>query len=73
MVTSGRTEPDFSVGIPQKLFSGEGLQAELAAFGDARYDVAPDGERFVIVKTVFEGEPAITAIQNWPAILEKGR
>ncbi len=73
MVTSVRTEPDFSVGIPQKLFSGEGLQAELAAFGDARYDVAPDGERFVIVKTVFEGEPAITAIQNWPAILEKGR
>jgi Tol biopolymer transport system component len=64
-------EPDFSTGAPQRLFSGDEIQAELVAYGDRTYDVAADGQRFLVVRRVIEGEPRVTAIQNWPALLRE--
>ena len=65
-VSSG---PVFSSGIPQKVFSGDDVQTALEVFDSRRYDVAHDGQRFVIARNVIEGTPRVTAIQQWPALI----
>jgi len=60
---SGRTE------LPRTLFTGEQVRARLynpPTDWQTLYDVAPDGERFVVVQPVGEGTTAtITVVQNW--------
>jgi len=62
-------EPEFSSGIPQKVFSGDDVQSTLEVFDSRRYDVAHDGQRFILARNVIEGTPRVTAIQQWPALI----
>ena len=61
------TEPTFTTGVPEVLFEGAYLQP---VFGNRPYDVTPDGERFVLIKTgVVTGDiddsPQIILTLNW--------
>ena len=69
MTVEVNTFPDFSMGPPRKLFTGDEIGVP-KSFGvedfDPLYDVTPDGQRFVVVRNVDEGEtPTITVVQNW--------
>ena len=57
--------PGFAPGIPQELFSGQDIDSKMIKFDDALYDVAPDGTRFVVVRSNQTGMPAIVTEQNW--------
>ena len=62
------TEPTFRVGIPEILVEGDYAYG----FGRGRsWDISPDGQRFLMMKTVGETDPGsspttqITFVQNW--------
>jgi eukaryotic-like serine/threonine-protein kinase len=56
------TESTFEGGIPQKLFR----------LGSTTYDVAPDGQRFLVAVNVPDPNvPPITIVLNWPAVLNR--
>ena len=59
-------EPSFSAGIPEVLFdTGE-------AWRNRRYDVTPDGNRFLLVEPVeAPGVESLTLVQNWTSELER--
>ncbi|MBM3263803.1 MAG: PD40 domain-containing protein [candidate division Zixibacteria bacterium] len=52
MVVSVVTTPTFKIGAPQKLFTGEqtGMGPEPATGFNTLYEVAPDGQRFIVVQ-----------------------
>ena len=55
------TEPTFTTGAPEILFEG----AYLAPAGTERpYDLTPDGDRFVMIKTG-DDSPQIILVLNW--------
>jgi Tol biopolymer transport system component len=54
--------PEFRAGTPKRLFQDSGLRGR-----GQRYDVTPDGLRFVLVKTIKGGKPVIHVVQNWLA------
>jgi Tol biopolymer transport system component len=59
------TQPNFTVGKPQMLF--EGPYAPIAAT-TRNYDVSPDGQRFLMLKTSEQAQAAPTQINvvlNW--------
>ena len=62
MAVSVTTGPTFSVGSARRLFD-----AQDAFDGPGhRYDVSPDGQRFVMVETLEERPPPlIRVVQNW--------
>ncbi|MGE5835187.1 MAG: protein kinase domain-containing protein, partial [Acidobacteriota bacterium] len=54
-------EPRFSMGIPRPLF-----EPKVRGFTPFQYDVAPDGQRFLILRAVTDRHvPSLTLIQNW--------
>jgi Tol biopolymer transport system component len=55
--------PEFRPGAPSRLFSIPAFAFQPLAF-EANYDVAPDGERFLIPERV-GGERKIHVVQNW--------
>jgi hypothetical protein len=58
------TEPKFSAGKPRKLFTGE--YRSTSPVRD--YDVAPDGQTFLMIKGDFELEEPVTLLHvtlNW--------
>ncbi len=55
------TSPSFSVGAAKRLFED---QSAFAGRGH-QYDVAADGQRFVLVETLEEPTPVIRVVQNW--------
>lgn len=58
------TQPAFTVGNAEQLFEGPYLNVA----GWRTYDVAPDGERFAIVRssaTDAEGQAELIVVQNW--------
>jgi serine/threonine protein kinase len=59
------TQPSFSVGKPRTLF--EGQFAPSATPSDRNYDVSPDGQRFLMVKTLEQEQPIsqINIVLNW--------
>jgi hypothetical protein len=59
-----RTEPEFSAGPPQRLFSHAALTQWLI---DANYDVSGDGQRILLPERVgAQGrERRIHVVQNW--------
>ncbi|UCF37331.1 MAG: protein kinase [Acidobacteriota bacterium] len=61
---------EFKAALPEKLFYGPKSQTPLYIFGDAMYDPVPDGQQFVVFRPLFEGEPVVTVVQNWAAILD---
>ncbi len=64
MVVSVATEPDFSSGTPEELFTG--LYA-LTPFRYPNYDVSLDGQRLLMVKAEYTGTttPQINVVLNW--------
>jgi serine/threonine protein kinase/Tol biopolymer transport system component len=59
------TQPSFSAGKPRMLFEG---RYELAPFPSSNYDVSPDGQRFLMIKTSEQAQAARTQINvvlNW--------
>jgi Tol biopolymer transport system component len=62
-----QTGPDFRLGAPSHLFSNPAFHEPYA---DAHYDVAPDGERFLVPKRL-GGERKIHVVQNWFAAFRK--
>ena len=64
VAVSVTTRPTFSVGSAKRLFDAQG-----ALEGNRhRYDVSPDGQRFVMVETLEEPPaPLIRVVQNWLA------
>ena len=57
------TTPSFSTDSPQVLFDHPGLEAGGVA---PRYDVANDGQRFVLIEMVWADKPtSIHVVQNW--------
>ena len=59
-----RTEPSFEAGSPEELFTGS-----YEVLSGRMYDIAPDGQRFLMVKPVetTEGgrENQVVLVLNW--------
>ena len=58
------TSPSFTTGATTRLFRHPNLRATVAH----RYDVSPDGQRFVLVETIESEEakaPSIHVVENW--------
>jgi Tol biopolymer transport system component len=71
MAVNVETEPIFRADIPRKLFTGEQVGTQLTIFTQvSMYDVAPDGQRFVVVQPVGK-KPSISVVQNWSAEFKK--
>jgi Tol biopolymer transport system component len=70
-----KTEPRFAAGAPKPLFDVRQFPSNATAGGPFRYDVAPDGKRFLIdsLATATEDSDSapITVVLNWPAALKK--
>ena len=65
MVVDVETRPKLVLGRPRELFKGRPNGIQLAPA--CRYDVTPDGQRFVVVLQVGDTErpPGVTVVQNW--------
>ena len=68
MVVPVETEGRFTAGTPERLFEGLYVR-EAPPSGSLSYDVAPDGQRFLMVKAVGQNgdtaAPDIIWVQNW--------
>ncbi len=60
-VVSIKTEPTFTYGSPVVLFTGNYFTDIL----NRQYDVAPDGQRFLMIKQEQTGEAQINVVLNW--------
>ncbi len=58
------TQPSITTGSPRLLFEG---RYEFSGNGDSGYDVAPDGQRFLMIQPVEPEQPAtqINVVLNW--------
>ena len=59
------TKPGFAAGKPRMLFEGQYLPAQGTL---PNYDVSPDGQRFLMLKTADSAETAptqINVVMNW--------
>ncbi len=64
--------PAFKVGTPRVLFATPIFGAATAATSVFRYDVAPDGKRFLINTLGTETASApITVVLNWPTAVKR--
>ena len=58
-------------GIPHALFDTQ-IFGGFATTGPIRWDVAPDGKRFLVISSVSAGTSSpITVVMNWPELLKK--
>ena len=64
MAVTIESEPDFKAGRPTVLFEGQYDNA--AAFGHPNYDVSPDGQSFVMIRTERNEEQVhLNVVFNW--------
>jgi serine/threonine-protein kinase len=64
MAVPVETSPTLTVGAPVKLFTGP----YFAVLNGRTYDVAPDGERFLMIKEIgsaADAAPQIIVVENW--------
>jgi Tol biopolymer transport system component len=68
MAVSIETSPALELGTPVQLFTG----AYMGVDGDRKFDIAPDGERFLMIERV---DPTtsrqLVVVQGWSAELER--
>lgn len=64
VVTVTRSGAGLEFGAPQALFQIYGSNATIV-----RYDVAPDGQSFLVTSDVEEAAPPVTLVTNWVATL----
>ncbi len=69
------TDPSLTLGTPRKLFTRDRLGIPLPFGWPPAFDVAPDGDRFVVLQRVGEETPTrgITVVQNWFSEFRAGR
>jgi eukaryotic-like serine/threonine-protein kinase len=60
MAVTVRTTPKLILGIPQRLFTGPYVGVD----GDRKFDVAPDGRRFLMLERTDEARHLVI-VQNW--------
>ena len=68
MAVPVETEPGFVAGAPKLLFRGDDVGTDLMAVviqNRRLYDVAPDGERFVVVRGAGQGTSEMILVENW--------
>ncbi len=68
MAVKVRTSPTFEASTPQKLFDGEeiGMRFDTYSPTSNMYDVAADGQHFVVVRPVgTRGQTYLTIVENW--------
>jgi Tol biopolymer transport system component len=72
MAMDVRPGPDFKAGVPKSLFELPGVRVQIDGDGFEvfRWDVTPDGKRFLFVTDTPSSDP-ITVVLNWKAELEK--
>ena len=76
MAVGVKTTPRFEPGTPQALFDAHVTAANVAAMAaNFKYDVAPDGKRFLIQRLYIPVEqhataPPITVVMNWQAAVK---
>ena len=69
MVVPVESEPTFRAGNPERLFEGEYVLGSAAA--GRSFDIAPDGQRFLMVKQGSAAtddttaSPELVLVQNW--------
>jgi hypothetical protein len=68
MAASVQRTPAFSTGVPKALFTAAKVGA-----ATIDYDVAADGQRFVLVRTLKAPERHAVVVENWQARLEAKR
>ena len=70
MVVATTIGQAFEAGTPALLF--ETKVRDLGFTFGKRYDVTPDGQRFVVDELIGRGKPSVlTVVVNWPALLPK--
>ena len=65
MATPVETEPTFRPGNPVLLFDAQNL---FVPGGGRAFDIAPDGQRFLMIRTgdaTSDARPQINIVQNW--------
>ena len=67
MMVAVESEPTFSAGIPERVFSDSYVVENLQG---RQYDVSPDG-RFLMIKQVTTDRPTIEWILNWSEELKR--
>ncbi len=66
MAVDIRTDSDFTAGKPTLLFEGRYLSVHYTEPAFANYDVAPDGQRFLMLRAAEEAGPTrINVVLNW--------
>jgi serine/threonine protein kinase len=73
MAVSVKTEPTFTPGKPQKLFSGRYVKSSASAGDIPPWGISPDGKRFLMIKpveptgksTTAEAPHKIVVVVNW--------
>jgi eukaryotic-like serine/threonine-protein kinase len=71
MAVAVKQAPRFSTGLPQPLFTA--AKAGLDGSQGWSYDVAADGRRFVVVRTLSRPERHAVVVENWLARVRAGR
>jgi serine/threonine-protein kinase len=66
MVVSLETEPAFNAAKPRVLFADPYVKH---GWFNANYDVSPDGQSFLMVKSGGEEAAQLVLVQNWPELL----
>jgi len=61
MVLPIDVDPTFRPGSPEVLFEGD----YYFVGGGRHYDIAPDGKRFLMIKSAMKSEARIIVVQNW--------
>jgi Tol biopolymer transport system component len=71
VVDVSTAENTLKSGIPQALFDTQ-IYGGFAISGPMRWDVSPDGKRFLVISSVSAGTSSpVTVILNWPELLRK--
>ena len=65
MVVPVKTQPNFTAGRPTVLFENSYLGSNSVPQGYQYYDIAPDGQRFLMIKSVEQERIQINIIFNW--------
>ncbi len=82
MVVTIETEPTFTAGNPEVLFRGDYVMASQSGLAKSAYDIAPDGQRFLMIKEDRGAREAAKAaalppttelivVDSWDALLER--
>jgi len=71
MAATVRTGSNFDHDPPRALFETGTVGQHLGMVGRNQYDVAPDGERFLVNRPGRQSSTPITVVLNWPALLSR--